>query len=183
MRLSGLCCCLVLAVGAWANEASDLDSVRSTVAALNDPAVRGSLFTLDANGRLQLEALLGSNGAPYVVFPNTVMPVPDQNPTVVISHEPMGEAQIVIPPLAPYFNGVPRATAKPPHITARSVRFVTSDVAVVDAVVDNPAQGFANFQAVDAGSSTKRAATADVVLILVKEGGDWLVSVARLAKQ
>jgi len=176
---------LVLAVGAWGNEASDLVSVQSTVAALNDPAARASLFTLDANGRPQLEGLLASPGAlgPYRVFPNTVMPVPDQNPTVVISHEPMGEAQIVMPPLAPYFNGVPRATTKPPHITTRSVRFVTSDVAVVDAVVDNPAQGFANFQAVDGGSSTKRAATADVVLILVKQGGDWLVSVARLAKQ
>jgi len=181
MRIVTLCGCLGLAVGTWANQASDVDSVKSAVAALNDPAARASLFTLDANGRPQLEALLATPGGPYQLFPNTVMPVPDQNLTVIISHEPMGEAQIVMPPLAPYVNVLARPATKPPHITARGVRFVTSDVAVVDAVIDNPVQGFANFQTADAGVN-KRAATAEVVLILVKQGGDWLVSVARLAK-
>ncbi|HUB83107.1 MAG TPA: hypothetical protein VMB03_30110 [Bryobacteraceae bacterium] len=181
MRLSVGGCCLLLAVAGWANETSALDSVKSTVAALNDPAARGSLFTSDASGRFQLEGLLSSPGTPNRALPDVVRLVPERNPTVVISHEPLGEAQIVIATPAVYFNGVPRSP-KPPHIASRGVRFVTSNVAVVDAVVDNPAQGFANFQPLLAGSVNQRAAAVDVVLILVKQGGNWLVSVARVAK-
>jgi hypothetical protein len=83
---------------AWADEAADRAAIVRVIAALNAVPRRGDLFTPDVDGRAALE-----------------------RPTVVISHEPWGEATINLPG-----TGVGRA------IASRQIRFVTPDVAVVD---------------------------------------------------
>jgi len=190
-------CCLLIFTAAAQSQTPDSEGVGSVLTALNDPVMRGSVFAENAEGRLQLEGLLGARVYPLDAVravPRDGAPAPLSAPGVIF-YEPSAEPQTIVLPVAPAGRrlwissaGSPSG-ARPPHIWSREIHFVTPDVAVVDAVVDHPATGFANFQTVDGQSAergqsvVRRAESADVVLVMVKQEGDWRISVVRQAQR
>ena len=196
----GVGCILILATIGRANDPSDYEAVESAVAALNNPAIRPLLFANGVDGRLLLEGLLEvpatsgpGQASPYSEGDSaTVVRVPGLGLELQVSHEPLGEAQIMpsrsLVPIAAVGSGFfgvegnPRAGIRSPRIASRHVRFVTADVALVDAVIENPMSGFANLQSVGGERVSERATSARLVLIMVKEEGSWRVAVARLTK-
>jgi hypothetical protein len=128
---SAICFGLLLASGLWADDATDRIAITQTISSLdgNHPA----LFTADF-----------SDGAEFRRMSNVG--------TVVISKEPWGEANVILPP-----SGVRR-------FAVQSIRFLTGEVALVDALDRNN------------GNAT-------VLLVMKKEGADWkLASYKRIAE-
>ncbi len=107
-----------------ADEAGDRAAIIRVIAALNDlpgfasPA-HSALFTDDADGRGVLLQLMKDKSRSYAVAMRS-------EPIVEISHEPWGEAQILWPH--------PAGTLVNPHVDFGIIRFITPEVALVDAV-------------------------------------------------
>jgi hypothetical protein len=104
-----------------ADEASDRSAIENTVRAFSLMPGRASLYTSDFD-RDELRQVGTPASTEGGAIPITVDGVPG---TVVISKEPMGEAQ--------WFP----AGTHPPVIVKR-IRFVTPDVALVDCVSNSP---------------------------------------------
>src|SRR5579871_2789179 len=115
-----LCSLALISLAAWADETADRIAIHGVIASLNinlasRTTADANLFTADADGRAVLDEL--HVGEPALVVPQ--FPAP---PTVIISHDPWGEATIW-----------PRIEFQNVIIVSRAVRFITSDVAIVDA--------------------------------------------------
>jgi hypothetical protein len=154
--------CLPLILGSYAlaaDEAADRAAIGQTIAAaLNQVPVPAGLFTDDAVS--DLGRLPGVNQAQFQ-FQRDVTVATASGLTVVISHEPWGEAQIYPPGVFPQ----PLVIVNP-RFASGAVRFITPDVAMVE------------------GSYTRR--DGDVVqttplLFLMKRDGDvWKIASVRL---
>jgi hypothetical protein len=140
-----------------ADEAADREAISRTIAALNQVPQPAGLFTDDAVS--DLGRLPGVNQAQFQ-SQRGVMVATAGGVTVVISHEPWGEAQI-----CPCVFPQPLVIVNP-QFASRAIRFITPDVAMVE------------------GSYTRR--DGDVVqttplLFLMKRDGDvWKIASVRL---
>jgi hypothetical protein len=104
---------------AGAEEAVDRAAIGQTISSLNRPAALALLFTGDSDARPEFQRLLSGKKVTYAVGRTT------GTPRVEISREPWGEAQIVLPaPVAEFSN---------PRFVSGAVRFVSEDVALVEA--------------------------------------------------
>jgi hypothetical protein len=109
--------------------------------ALNQIPPPVGLFTADSDAPLVLARLWNRP------------PTYGNRPTVVISHDPWGEASIVLPPIILILNH---------RIAARAVRLITADVAIVDAAcIDMP-------EAIP------------LLFVMKKEADDWKIASARI---
>jgi hypothetical protein len=114
---------LVLASLAWADEATDRDSIATTVARLSGSYPQPLLFTSDFDGSSDFERMTRFG-------------------QVIISKEPFGEAEVRFP------------SATGIRFVIRSIRFLTGDVALVDAF-------------------DRQNGLEPVLLVIRKEGVDW----------
>jgi hypothetical protein len=120
---------VLFASGVWAaDEVADRTAIESMIKAFSLMPGHDALYTSD----FDRDELVRFGKAPAAVegdgIPITIDGVPG---TVVISKEPMGEAEW-FPPGMP---GRPTVLA----ITIKKIRFVTADVAMVDVVRNGPA--------------------------------------------
>jgi hypothetical protein len=136
-----LCLALLAASSARAGDAGDEAAIRRVIAALNQVPPPAGAFTADSDAPRMLERLRNR--------PTTYR----HRPTVVISHDPWGEANIVLPPLVILAN---------PGIAPRAVRLITPDVAIVDAVCAYTVE------------------TIPLLFVMKKEGDDWKIDSARI---
>jgi hypothetical protein len=83
-------------------------------------------------------------------------------PTVTISHEPWGEATINFPGRRHFFP----IEIVNPRIESRTIRFITTDVALADAACTYQEDG------------TTR--TTPLLLVMKKEGNDWKIASLRV---
>jgi len=103
--------CLFVASFAWADEAADRAAIERAIAALNELPPRIAAVAESPVAAHELTALMNMASSPSPA-----------RPTVVISHEPWGEATIDF-----------RAVDLPNRIVSRTIRFITPNVALVDA--------------------------------------------------
>jgi hypothetical protein len=151
-----LCLSILLASGAWADQLDDRAAIEKVISTLNTSAMSRSAFTVDF--KVAELTQLWSASPLWSIGPGTV----------VISHEPWGEAQWVpaaaIPPQAPL------------RLVIRSVRFITPDVALVDAVTAPPKVE----PAPDNSVPTPRV---PVLLVMKREISDWRIASIRKTAQ
>jgi hypothetical protein len=127
---------LLLAAPAYAD---DETAIRRAIVALNQIPPPGSLFTADSD-------------APHVLDRLRIHLRHLNRPTVVISHDPWGEANIVFPPVV----------LANPAIAPGAVRLITPDVAIVDAACIYTVE------------------TIPLLFVMRKEGNDWKIASARI---
>jgi hypothetical protein len=121
------------------DEVADRAAIEKTVAGLNVLPVREDLFTADFDGRGELLRLQSV----------TTQTTPDNRPgEVIISKEVWGEATISLP------GSVVGMRAA---IVVKKIRFLTADVAMVDAVGRHP-----------------------VLLVLKRDGSNWKIASLRI---
>jgi hypothetical protein len=143
--------------GAWAaDEVADRAAIEKTIAALNVWPARPSLFTADFEDFDTLTRVVKASIPIHCpeIWPETcVSTIPVSVPSgpghVEISKEPWGEATWT-PPGSPW----PLAGSR---IKPTSIRFVTADVAIVDAMGKGP-----------------------VLFVLRKEQGAWKIAAVRI---
>jgi hypothetical protein len=137
---------------AWGEEAVDLTAIAETIASLNRPATQALLFTGDSDARTELQKLWSGKKATYAVRPGA------GQPKVVISSEPWGEAQIVLPG--------PVVEATNPRFVGGAVRFLSPDVALAD------------------GSLVERTGeerqSTPLLFVMKREGSDWRIASMRV---
>jgi len=160
-----VCLATLLAVGAWADEPADRAAIARTIAALNEEPPREGIFTADAGGNHEIQQLF--KGKTLVLGPLSLSgrqaPLPVGKPTVIIAHEPWGEATINMPP------GMVSVRIQDPHIATTGIRFITEDVAVADAVF------------VYQGADKQAAAqTTPLVFVMKREGEAWKIAALRV---
>jgi hypothetical protein len=133
---------VLFAGGVWAaDEVADRAAIENTIRAFSLMPGRADLFTSDFD-REELKAISTDSGA----IPIAIDGVPG---TVVISKEPMGEAEW-FPPGVTVIHGM---------VTVKKIRFLTPQVAMVDAVESGP-----------------------MLIVMKKVGTDWkIASLRRLA--
>ena len=119
-----------------ADEAADRAAIEKRIAGLNVLSARSDSFTTDFEDWADMLRLWQTG--------------PDGEPSVVISKEPWGEATITWP-------GMGRIA---PVIVVKKIRFVTPEVALVDAEGKVPA-----------------------LFVLRKEGTDWKIASLRILEQ
>jgi hypothetical protein len=151
-----LCLSILLASGAWADQLDDRAAIERVISTLNTSAVNRGAFTVDFRAT-ELTQL-------WSAFPLlTIGPG-----SVIISHEPWGEAQwvpaAVLPPQAHF------------RLVIRSVRFITPDVALVDAVTGPP-------MASPAPDNSVPPQRVPVLLVMQREGTDWRIASIRKTAQ
>jgi hypothetical protein len=166
MRLV-LCLSILIASNAWAaDEAADRAAIEKAIATLNSSPGSPGLFTDDFGDYGVLISLGVYRDSPSVTIPVTA---PDGvRPTIhvavgaismCVSHEPMGE-------LAPC-GGIDRLAAAPAsRFVIQSVRLITPDVALVDAVNIRESAGLSR--------------RSPVLLVLRREGDLWKVASLRV---
>jgi hypothetical protein len=153
---------ILLASAGWADQLDDRASIEKVISTLNASAVSRSAFTVDFRFS-ELTQLWSASGL-WTLGPGTV----------VISHEPWGEAQWV------------PATALPPQaplrLVIRSVRFITQDVALVDAVTVPPIPPPASTVDHEPYNSVAPQRV-PVLLVMRREGTDWRIASIRKTAQ
>jgi hypothetical protein len=116
-----LLCATLLAIGCFAaGNPEDTRAIWRTVDGLNRQPVVSETFTDDSDAPAKLAELYKTMRVEYQIRSATLT-----GPKVVISHEPWGEAQIMMPELA--------LEIRTPRVVCGAIRYVTDDVAVVDA--------------------------------------------------
>ena len=138
---------------ASADENADRTAIVNVIAALNEFPQHTDSFTADADGKEIVEQLWKGK---RLASP---MRSPSDHPTVVISHEPWGEATIDYP-------GVEIVN---PRIESRTIRFITPDVALMD--------GACAYK--DGGGNVQ---TTPLLFVMKKEGDRWKVASIRLLR-
>lgn len=148
---------LLAAIPALADEAGEKLAVMRTILELNELPVRQSIFTADASIDPEFNRLW--NGRP--IRSREIDRLEDRaaaRPTIQISHEPWGEAIIVLPWV--------RFEVVNPRIVAEAVRFATGDVAMVDGA-----------SIYDGANGRERR---QLFLVLRKSGADWKIATIRV---
>jgi hypothetical protein len=155
-----LCLSILLASAGWADQLDDRASIEKVISTLNTSTVNRGAFTVDFRFS-ELTQLWSASGL-WTIGPGTV----------VISHEPWGEAQWV------------PATALPPQaplrLVVRSVRFITSDVALVDAVTGPPTAAPASAAEREPYKSVAPQRV-PMLLVMKREVTDWRIASIRKA--
>ena len=139
-----LCLSLTFSALVWANEASDRAAVEKVILGLNDSPQNPALFMPGFNGFPELARLdtqPASELARVASSRRSPSPIDLAAIHVVISKDPWGEATLSIPPTVPVAVSYP---APPPdqgrlisRFNIQSVRFISKDVALVEAVKDH----------------------------------------------
>src|ERR1017187_4545303 len=114
---------------AWADEAADRASIARTIPALNDPGQRAGVFAKGANPVTEILRLV--NAFPplaHLALGQLEPPSSDTRFTVVISHEPWGEATIW-----PVPSGIAPAV---PQVESGPIQFLNPNVALVEGTAD-----------------------------------------------
>jgi hypothetical protein len=162
-----LCLSLFAASSVWAADAAaDRAAIEKVVATLNSSPGTPGLFTDDfADNSTLIRLGIYRNGRPVTVPSNTS--VADTEPTTIhlsavqcVSHEPMGE----LGPCPATLNGL--AIDTPAHLNTQSVRLLTADVALVDAVAVR-----------QVGEASLRT---PVLLVMRKVGDVWKIASVRV---
>ncbi|HTS27298.1 MAG TPA: hypothetical protein VMH81_15580 [Bryobacteraceae bacterium] len=145
---------VLFSVCSWADEAADRTAIGNVIAALNRLPQHNETFTTDADGTDLLEQMWKDKHLAYRMRPS-----PSDQATVVISHEPWGEAMINFP-------GVELVN---PRIASRAIRFITADVALADAACTYKGEG-GNLQ------------MTPLLFVMKKEEDRWKVASIRLLR-
>ncbi len=154
------CAFLLFASCVWADEIADRVSIDRVIAALNEVPVSPLLFTTDASSELgRLPKVSARN-----LRPQGGVPPRAGEPSVVISHEPWGEATIDFRARS---AAAPQMEVLNPRITNSATRFVTPDVAIVDGTW------------LHRGSTGARQ-TIPLFLVMKKEGRSWKIAALRV---
>jgi hypothetical protein len=132
MHAARFCLGLLIATSAWADVAEDRAAIIRTIAALNGPSRHLEVFTTDANAAAELDRL--------------------RQPTVKISHEPWGEAEIL-------WNAV----VINQRIASGGIRFLSADVALVEGKLT------------DQENNTK-----PLLFVMKKDDGKWKIASLRV---
>ncbi|MGD0497605.1 MAG: hypothetical protein ABSC23_04120 [Bryobacteraceae bacterium] len=146
---------LLFSVCGGADEAADHTAITRAIAALNEFPQPAGLFTADADGPAVIDQLWKGRRLAYRMRPASS----SDQPTVIISHEPWGEATINFPT-------VPVEIVNPP-VVGRTIRFVTPNVALVDGAFT-----------VDADSVNPQ--TTPLLFVMKKERQDWKIASIRV---
>ena len=142
---------------AWADETADRASIARTIAALNDPSQRAGAFAKGANPATDFGRLLKANPFGFRLSADQVaLPPSTARPTVVISHEPWGEATIVFPEVELIF----------PQIESGPIQFLNPDVALVEGTARPAGQ----------------IPSTPVLFVILREGPDWKIGTLRVLK-
>jgi hypothetical protein len=148
---------LLLAATAWADEAADRAAITRTVALVNEPSQRAMAFAKASSVINEMMRL--ARAFPMTMRLSSVqMPPLDEHPTVIISHEPWGEATIGMPPLV--------MPAIVPQVDCMAIQFVSADVAIADGTA----------------RMADRIETAPVVFVMLRENGEWKIGSLRVMK-
>ncbi|MGA2739085.1 MAG: hypothetical protein ABSG65_16725 [Bryobacteraceae bacterium] len=132
-----LCLALLCALGLWADEFQECAAIDKAIATLNDPVRRANVLATDADSSVDFDRLIDLHRKDLRPF------------RVVIGlHEPWTELTV-------------------PRVVSGSIRFIASDVAIVD------------------GASTIRGAVTLVprvplLFVMKKAGGSWRISAVRV---
>ena len=145
---------LPVCVCGWADEAADRTAIANLIATLNEFPQHTDGFTADADGNDVLEQLWKGRR-----LASRMRSSPSDHPTVVISHEPWGEAMINFP-------GVEIVN---PRIESRTIRFITPEVALADGVCTYKAE-------------TGSTETTPLLFVMKKEGDRWKIASLRLLR-
>jgi hypothetical protein len=170
MRLV-LCLSILMASSAWAaDEAADRAAIEKVISTLNSSPGSPGLFTDDFRDGAVLTSLGiyrdGPRDGPSIMIPIT--PPEGGQATIhasvgaismCVSHEPMGE-------LGPCVGTDRSGPAPASRLTIRSVRLITPDVALVDAVNNREVAG-----------PSRRS---PVLLVLRREGDVWKIASLRV---
>jgi hypothetical protein len=156
-----------MASGAWAaDEAADRAAIEKVIATLNSSPGSPGLFTEDFSDYGVLISLGVYRDSPSVTIP--VMAPDGGRPTIhvavgaismCVSHEPMGE-------LGPCGEIDRSASAPASRFVIQSVRLITPDVALVDAVNSRESAGLSQ--------------RSPVLLVLRREGDLWKIASLRV---
>ncbi len=111
---------LVLSAPAWSDEAADRAGIAQVILALNKSPQAAELFEESADTSVLDELWSGKRIRVRLLAP----PASPDSMTVIVSHEPWGEARIGQP--------LPAMEAVNPRISAGKVQFVSPDVALAD---------------------------------------------------
>ena len=144
-----LCLSILLASAGWADQLDDRASIEKTISTLNRSAVGRGSFTPDFSFA-ELERVWPASALWGIA-----------RWRVIVSHEPWGEAQVV-----PIMTVPPQA---PPRLAIRSVRFITGDVALVDAVIEP--------------RDSTPPQRVPVLLVMKRDGTDWRIASIRKTTQ
>jgi hypothetical protein len=143
----------------WADETADRASIARTIGALNDPGQRASAFAKGANPVTELFRLvIAFPPVSHLPLGPLEPPSSDARPTVIISHEPWGEATIV--------TGPPAIVPVMPRVESGPIQFLNSDVALVEGTA-RPAD---------------RIFFTPVLFVMLREGPDWKIGSLRVLK-
>ncbi len=154
---------LLLAACGRADEGRDRATLDRVVAALNERPQPIQLFTPDADGRSVVEELRKGKRLTYRVRSReTDLSRPDHL-AIIISHEPLGEATMELHGK----NSSASVEILNPHISSRSIRFVTADVVLAD--------GASTYK--DDSGATE---TTPLLFIMRKEGDGWRIASLRM---
>lgn len=148
-----LCLSLLVAAYAAAQEPADGVAISRAIAALNEPPPHDRLFTADGNGSSELQRLPKAKAQAFRIREPFIAVVP-AIPTVIISHEPWGEARINFPPIE----------VRAPN---SSIVFVTPDVVLAEVSYV--------YQDDDA---TRQALP--LLFVMKRESGDWKIASVRV---
>lgn len=157
---------LLLAACAWADETAGRAAISRTIAAANQFPPRADLFTADADASSAYDQLWQGKHLSFGIPPGgeaAAAPSSDR-PTVVISHEPWGEASIDFPGRWPHAV----MDVVNPRIASRTIRFVTADVALVE--------GACVYQEEIGG----RTQFTPLLFVMKRDGADWKIASLRV---
>jgi hypothetical protein len=172
-----LCLPLFFVACASADEAADRVAIGRAIATLNELPRPTALFTEDANASTELEWLPKVNPLAFRMARFRILEPPGDpvsllqadHPTVTISHEPWGEATIDFPCTEYLIKALQarRLEILNPRMGSRTIRFVTTDVALVD--------GAWTYE--DDGATTR---TTPLLFVMKKERGNWKIASIRV---
>ena len=144
---------------AWADEAADRAAIDRTVVSLNDPGHRAGAFAKSANPVTELFRLMNAFHPVSRLPPGQLEPTAsDARPTVIISHEPWGEATLVM--------GPPATVPVVPQVESGPIQFLNPDVALVEG----------------AARPADRVFSTPVLFVMLREGPDWKIGSLRVLK-
>jgi hypothetical protein len=134
-----LCLALFLAATLWADEARDRAAIEKVIAAINDPVQRAALFTRDATSDVDFDRLIDLH-----------------RPDRFTPYRPIGVNETWTELTAP-------------HVVSGAIRFITADVATVDAA------------STIAGAVTL-APRVPLLFVMKRESAKWKISVVRVLR-
>jgi hypothetical protein len=152
------CVLATFCVCGWADETGDRRAIVNAVAALNEFPHQADLLTSDADGTDIPDQLRKGKRLEFRMRSS-----PSDHPTVVISHEPWGEAMIKLPGTSVAVEMLN------PRIESSTVRFITPEVAL--------AEGAWTYKA-----ATGKTETTPLLFVLKKVADRWKIASIRVLR-